>query len=371
VLSLSSASSLAVAGSHTVTVSKLAQTSSEYSDQITNATDTLSGSLTIQIGTGTAQTIPLDSTNNTLQTLAAALNSGNYGVTASVVSSSTGLRLSLVSNNSGAASQITLTPSLTDTTTATKIGFTVGQIGQDAVLNVDGLGTTSASNTVTDAIPGVTFQLLSTAASTPVQIQITNDNSSIETAVQQMVTDYNSVINAMKTQEGNTSAGAAEPLYGSPTISLIQEQLASSLFSGVASGSMNNIGQLGIAVNSDGTLTLTTSTLDSVLNSNYSDVQGYLQNAGSFGQTLATALNTLGTASPTGAVSLALAQNSTEEAGLNTDITNENTAIAVQKTSLTTELNSANQILQSIPQQLNAVNEIYSAMSGYNNSTTG
>jgi flagellar hook-associated protein 2 len=186
-----------------------------------------------------------------------------------------------------------------------------------------------------------------------------------------MVTDYNSVINAMKTQEGNTSAGAAEPLYGSPTISLIQEQLAGSLFSGVASGSMNNIGQLGIAVNSDGTLTLTTSTLDSVLNSNYSDVQGYLQNAGSFGQTLATALNTLGTASPTGAVSLALAQNSTEEAGLNTDITNENTAIAVQKTSLTTELNSANQILQSIPQQLNAVNEIYSAMSGYNNSTTG
>jgi len=371
VLSLSSASSLAVAGSHTVTVSKLAQTSSEYSDQITNATDTLSGSLTIQIGTGTAQTIPLDSTNNTLQTLAAALNSGNYGVTASVVSSATGLRLSLVSNNSGAASQITLTPSLTDTTTGTKIGFTVGQLGQDAVLNVDGLGTTSASNTVTDAIPGVTFQLLSTAASTPVQIQITNDNSSIETAVQQMVTDYNSVINAMKTQEGNTSAGAAEPLYGSPTISLIQEQLASSLFSGVASGSMNNIGQLGIAVNSDGTLTLTTSTLDSVLNSNYSDVQGYLQNAGSFGQTLATALNTLGTASPTGAVSLALAQNSTEEAGLNTDITNENTAIAVQKTSLTTELNSANQILQSIPQQLNAVNEIYSAMSGYNNSTTG
>ncbi len=371
VLALSSASSAAIAGSHTVTVTKLAQTSSEYSDQITNTTDMLSGSLTIQIGAGTAQTITLGSTNNTLQTLAAALNSGSYGVTASVVSSSTGSRLSLVSTTSGAGGQITLTPSLTDTTTSTSVGFSVGQTGQDAVLNVDGLATTSASNTVTGAIPGVTFQLLATAASTPVQIQITNDNSSIETAVQQMVTDYNSVVTAMKTQEGNTSTGAAEPLYGSPTISLIQEQLAGSLFSGAASGSVNNIGQLGISVNDDGTLTLDASTLDSILNSNYADVQGYLQNSGSFGQNLATALNTLGTASPTGAVSLALAQNSTEESGLNTNITNENAAIATQKATLTTELNTANQILQSIPQQLNAVNEIYSAMSGYNNSTTG
>jgi len=370
VLALSSASSIAIAGSHTVTVTQLAQTSSEYSDQITNATDTLSGSLTIQIGTGTAQTITLDSTDNTLQTLATALNSGSYGVTASVVSSATGSRLSLVSDNSGTAGQITLTPSLTDATTSTSIGFTVGQTGQDAMLNVDGLDTTSASNTVTGAIPGVTFQLLATAPSTPVQIQITNDNGSIETAVQQMVTDYNSVITGMATQEGNTSAGVAEPLYGSPTISLIQEQLAGSLFSGAASGSVNNIGQLGISVNDDGTLTLTVSTLDSILNSNYADVQGYLQNSGSFGQNLSTALNTLGTASPTGAISLALAQNSTEESGLNTDITNENASIATQKTTLTTELNTANQVLQSIPQQLNEVNEIYDASTGYNEATT-
>jgi len=371
VLSLSSASATAVAGSHTVTVTRLAQTSSEYSDQIASTTDKLSGSLTIQVGSGKAQTLTLDSTDNTLQTLAAALNSGSYGVTASVVSSATGSRLSLVSNSSGAAGQITLTPSLTDATTSTSIRFTVGQLGQDAQLNVDGLDTTSASNTVTGAIPGVTFQLLSTAASTPVQVQITNDNSSIETAVQQMVTDYNSVIEAMATQEGNTSAGVAEPLYGSPTISLIQEQLSGSLFSGAASGSVNNIGQLGITVNNDGTLTLNASTLDSILNSNYSDVQGYLQNSGSFGQNLATALNTLGTASPTGAVALALAQNSTEEAGLNTNITNENTTIAAQKASLTTELNTANQVLQSIPQQLNAVNELYSALTGYNTTSTG
>jgi flagellar hook-associated protein 2 len=124
-------------------------------------------------------------------------------------------------------------------------------------------------------------------------------------------------------------------------------------------------------VNADGsgTLTLDTDTLDSVLNSNFSDVTGFLQNAGSFGQTMSSALNSLGTAAPNGAIYLAQQQNSAQESALNTDVTNENTLLATQKTTLTNELNSANQILQSIPSQLNEVNEIYSATTGYNEST--
>jgi flagellar hook-associated protein 2 len=366
VLALSSASSSAIAGSHTVTVTSLAQTSSEYSDTVANAADTLSGSLSIQVGSGSAKTLTLDSSDHTLQTLATAINSGSYGVTASIVTSTSGSRLSLVSNTSGAAGQITLTPGLTDSVTGSSLAFTTGQQGADAVLNVDGLDTTSASNTVTGAIPGVTFQLLAAAPASPVQVQITNDNSSVETSVQSLVTAYNAVVSAAKTQEGKDSTGAAEPLYGSPTVALIQEQLSQSLLGAAASGSIANIGQLGLSLNDNGTLSLDTSTLDSTLNSNFSDVQGFFQNTGSFGQNLASAINTLGTASPNGAVALALAQNSTVETGLNTDITNENTQIAAEKTTLTTELNTANQILQSIPQQLNEVNEIYSATTGYN-----
>jgi flagellar hook-associated protein 2 len=366
VLALSSASSSAIAGSHTVTVTSLAQTSSEYSGTVANASDTLSGSLSIQVGSGSARTLTLGSSNNTLQTLASAINSGSYGVTASIVSSTAGSRLSLVSNISGAAGQITLTPSLTDATTGDSLAFTTGQQGADAVLNVDGLDTTSASNTVTGAIPGVTFQLLAASPSTPVQVQIANDNSSVESAVQSLVSAYNAVVSAAKGQEGNDSSGNAEPLYGSPTIALIQEQLSQSLLGGAASGSITNIGQLGLSLNDDGTLALDTSTLDSTLNSSFADVQGFFQNTGSFGQNLASAINTLGTASPNGAVELALSQNSTVETGLNTDIANENTQIAAEKTTLTTELNTANQILQSIPQQLNEVNEIYSATTGYN-----
>jgi len=367
VLTLSAASTSAIAGSHTVTVENLAQTSSTYSASITNASDTLSG--TISFGSAPDQTITLGSTTNTLQTLAGAINDGSYGVTASIVTSTAGSRLSILSNTSGLAGQLNVTASLTDVTNSNAaVTFGNGLNGLDAKLNVDGLETTSASNTVTGAIPGVTFQLLA-PSTTPVQIQITNDNSDIETAVQKMVTDYNTVVTGMTTQEGNTAAGVAEPLFGSPTLALMQEQLSSAILGGSASGTVSNIGQLGITLGDDGTLTLDVSTLDAVLNSNFSDVAGYFQNAGSFGQTLSTTLSSLGSSSPTGALSLALAQDTSEETGLNTNVTNEDALIAAQKITLTTELNTANQVLQSIPSQLNEVNEIYSAETGYNSSS--
>ncbi len=366
VLTLSAASTSAVAGSHTVAVSSLASTSSKYSDSIANAGDTLRGSLTVQIGSGSSQTITLGGSSNTLASLASTINSGNYGVTASVVTDTNGSRLSLVSDNSGSAGQISLSSSLSDSTTGTSVSFSTGQNGADAQLTVDGLATTSASNTVTGAIPGVTFQLLSASPGTSVQVQITNDNSSIETAVQGLVTAYNAVVGTIKTQEGKDSTGNAEPLFGDPTLALVQSQLASGLLAGKASGTISNIAQLGLSVNEDGTLALDVSTLDSTLNAHFNDVAGYFENSGSFGQTLTTTLNGLSSTGTTGAIYLALAQNSTTETGINTSISNEDARLATEKTNLTTELNTANQILQSIPSQLNEVNEIYSALTGYN-----
>ena len=366
-LSLSSADSTAAAGSHTVVIDSLAQTSSNYSGTIANATDELSGTITIQVGSGQASTVTVDSGSNTLATLANAINSAALGVKASVITDSSGSRLSLVSGNSGAAGQLTISSNLNDATTGVdNIGFSVGQLGKDASLTVDGVSVTSPSNTVSGAIAGVTFQLLGSAPGSPVQVEVTNDNTDISTAVNSFVTAYNAVITDINTQEGNDSSGNPEPLYGNPTLAMIQSQLAGSLFEGTASGSISNITQLGISMNNDGTLALNADTLNSVLNSNFSDVTGFLQNSGSFGQLMATTLNNLGTQAPNGAVYLAQQQNSAQEKALNTDISNEDAVLATQKTQLTDELNTANEILQSIPSQLNEVNEMYSAITGYN-----
>jgi flagellar hook-associated protein 2 len=368
VLSLSSASTLASAGSHSITVTSLAQTSSMYSAAVSNTGDTLSGSLTIQIGNGTAQTITVDSSSNTLSSLAAAINSAGIGVRAGIIKDTSGSRLSLVSSTSGAAGQITMTSSLTDATTGASLAFQQGQQGQDAILKVDGLGVTTSSNTISDVIPGVTFQLLSTS-SQPVQVQITNDNSSIEQSMASFATAYNAVIADMKAQQGKDANGNAEPLYGSPTLALVQSQLASGLLNGTASGTINNLSQLGLSVNRDGTLTFDSSALDSALNSNFNDVVGYLQNANGFGQTMTGALNGLSSTQTTGVIYLALQQNSAQEASLNKSISNQEDRIASNKEQLTAQLDLANQILQGLPDQLNQIDQLYNAVTGFNRTT--
>ena len=474
VLQLTSASNTAIAGSHTVVVSTLAQTNSYYSNDFAKSSDLLTGSLTLTVN-GAKKTINADSGGDTLTQFAANINNAEVGVTANVITDAGGQRLSLTSNTSGAVGGFTIASALTDATTpATTIGFTQAQAGSDASFTVDGISEISSSNTVSNAIPGVTFQLLSAAPSSPVQIEITNDNTSVETAFNTFVTNYNQAITDINTQEGNDSSGNAEPLFGNPNLAMLQEQLQSALtfmtsggvtatagtgspaswqlqapsandtytvaagafgtgsggsgssaaittpstltqiaaalnvagtgytasldptstiltvtaaasspatlastsptLASSGSGGVTSLTQLGISVNNDGTLTFDSSTLDSLLNTNYQDVANFLQPGNgftSFGDNFTNALNNLGNAAPNGLIYLALQSDQSTESTLNTDITNEDARIAQQTAALTTELNQANYTLTEIPQQLNYVNELYSAISGYNTNTNG
>ena len=80
---------------------------------VAGANDTLSGSLTIQVGGGTAQTITLDSSNNTLAGLMGAIN-GLSGVSAALNQAGTGL--TLTSGSNGAAGALTVTSNIVDAT---------------------------------------------------------------------------------------------------------------------------------------------------------------------------------------------------------------------------------------------------------------
>ncbi|MGC9291999.1 MAG: flagellar filament capping protein FliD [Acidobacteriaceae bacterium] len=468
VLQLLSASNTALAGSHTVVVNTLAQTNSYYSEDFANSNDLINGTLSISVNGGTAVDIPTDAGGDTIAQFAADINNANAGVTANIITDAGGQRLSLVSNTSGTAGNFTITSTLADATNSSNtISFTQAQPGSNATFTVDGIAETSSSNTVTNAIPGVSFQLLSAAPSSPVQVEITNDNSAVESAVNSFVTAYNQAMTDLNAQEQNNSSGTAEPLFGSPTVALLQEQLgeamtfmtsagltatgsqsagwtlqapsandtytvaagafgtgsggtgssaaittpstlaqiaadlnaagtgysatidntgtiltvtpassspatlaatAPTLASG-GSGSITSLTQLGISVNNDGTLTLDTSTLDSVLNSNYQDVVSFFEPSAtftSFGGNFTNVLNNLGNSAPGGAIYLALQSDQQIESSLNTNITNENALITQQTQTLTTELNQANYTLTEIPQQLQYVNELYSAISGYN-----
>jgi flagellar hook-associated protein 2 len=385
VIALTSATSAAVAGSHTVVVGNLAQTYSYASTSgAIGASDTLTGTLSIggkkiQISDGTATDssgarIPQ---NNTLSTLASYINDGDYGVQANLVTNSLGQsQLSLVSDTSGAGGAVAIDGSgLNDSTTGvTGLSFGRVQQGEDAQFSVDGVQTTSSSNTVTDAIPGVTMQLLSAAPGESVQIEITDNNSDVESAVNTFVSAYNTVIGDLNTQEGDDSSGNPEPLCGNAAVAMLQEQLQDALVFTQASGAITSLTQLGITANHDGTLSLDGTTLDSALNSNFEDAMNFFQTSSSytsFGANLTSTLSNLGNSAPNGVVYLALQQDASEESGLNTNISNENSAISTQQSQLTTELNEANYTLQMIPEQLQSVNELYSAITGYNENPGG
>jgi flagellar hook-associated protein 2 len=137
------------------------------------------------------------------------------------------------------------------------------------------------------------------------------------------------------------------------------------------SSDINSLTGLGISVNNDGSITFDATSLDSLLNTDYTGVVGFFQNSNSWGQNFSTMLTNAGTGTATGILSLASSSNSNIESTLNADISKENTYISAQQTSLTAELNSANEIMQELPSQLDGVNELYSAITGYNQNQGG
>jgi flagellar hook-associated protein 2 len=82
-------------------------------------------------------------------------------------------------------------------------------------------------------------------------------------------------------------------------------------------------------------------------------------------------LTNSGSGSSTGILALAANSNSSTESTLNAEVSKEQTYITAQQTSLTAELNQANEVLQELPSQLNGMNELYSAITGYNQNSGG
>ncbi len=102
----------AVAGSYSLQVNNLATVATATSAAFSSGTQVGTGTLTIQVG-GASTAISIDSTNNTVAGIASAINlaSNNPGVSASVITTTDGSRLVLTGRNTGAANQITVTPS--------------------------------------------------------------------------------------------------------------------------------------------------------------------------------------------------------------------------------------------------------------------
>ncbi len=266
----------ALGGTHSVDVSQVAQAQTTYSDPQSSSSDPLgmSGTLGLTIGSSTYN-VAVSSTDS-LADIAANITASGAGVTASVVYDGSQYRLDVQGNQTGAANAISFDES----------GFTLGlakstntyQAAQDTEATVDGIPVSSANNQIAGAIPGVTLAVTgpTTGAAT---VTVSASSASLATQLQTFVSAYNSVIGAGHTDIGYGSTAAANPLLaGDSGIESSLDQL-STLVAGSVAGSdstYTTLGAIGLNLNSDGTITLDSSTLSQAIQSDPSGVEKLL-----------------------------------------------------------------------------------------------
>jgi flagellar hook-associated protein 2 len=147
------------------------------------------------------------------------------------------------------------------------------QAGAPAHLVVDGMDMYKTSNTVTDAIQGVTLNLLSKGSSSSVSVG--SDTDTVTKNINSFVSAYNSAMSLINSESAyDPSTKTAGVLAGDPTVQTMKMQLQSLLTAIVpGSSSVRSLADLGLTTDqNDGTISLKSDTLSSALSKNFNDV---------------------------------------------------------------------------------------------------
>lgn len=340
-----SAATGAVPGGYSVEVKQLAQAHTLNSKVFTNTTDTVgTGTLTVQYGTYSgsftanadkaSQTVTIDSAHSTLAGIRDAINAANIAVTATILNDGTDNRLVLASKDTGAANSLKITVSNDgDSDNVNDSGLSqlaydpAGSLGngknlsqgvaaQNATLKVNGIDNISkASNTVTDAIQGVTLTLLKLSASnTPTTVTVTRDTASVKTAVQDFADAYN---NVQKNLAGLTAYDAASKkgaiLQGDASALSMLSQVRAKLNASVTglSGAYTLLSQIGVSFQKDSTLAVDSTKLQTALDTNFDAIAGLFANRGQPSDGLVSYAGATGNTKP-GTYSLSVSQLATQ-----------------------------------------------------------
>jgi flagellar hook-associated protein 2 len=223
---------------------------------------------------GTEQFINLGGTGiTTLTGLRDAINanSGKSMVRAAVVDTGSGSSLVLTSVTGGALNSVTI--QATDSNGAV-VAATSSQAGANAIFKVNGQSFTRPSNTVTNAIPGVTLQLQANTGTSTVTINSTNTDSA-QTLLNNIGQSYNDLISSFTTltkyDSDPTKRGS---LYGDSNLQSMMDSISLSFMtsmtrSGTAIKDNNNksisLTSLGLEIQLDGTIKFNSSVYDAAV----------------------------------------------------------------------------------------------------------
>ena len=301
------ATSSAAIGDYSVDVTALAKAQSLASGAFSATTDTLgTGTLTISLGTvgydsgassvtgftqktdTTSVSVIIDSSNNTLTGVRDALNAAGAGLNASVVNDGSGYRLVIQSNTTGAENAIAISvadtgdSNSTDNAGLSQLAFNESAAhllqtgaGTDAAIKINGLDVTSTSNTVSDAVEGVSFTLKQVTTS-PITISVSKDTAKATAGVNGLITafnQFNSELNSLTAYDATASRSSV--LTGDATLRNLASNVRASLNAAVANsgGLYSTLAELGITTNvTDGSLALDSTKFAAILENDATDV---------------------------------------------------------------------------------------------------
>lgn len=286
-----------VAGKYTISVSQLAQaqtlTSAVQSSNTTALGDSSvsSRTLSIALADGSSKDITLTSDQTSLTGMRDAINGADAGVTASIIKVADGsYRLSVSANESGSGKAVSTIKVTGDDTLAGIIGYDASGSGsamtesvtaQNAKLTVNNVAIESNSNTISDALEGITLNLSDTTSGTQT-LTIAADTTKANAAITGWVSAYNTLQDTFSsltkytavdvgTDSQDSSNGA---LLGDSTLRTIQNQLKSLLTNAASSSTFKTMAQIGVTSNpTTGQLEVDSDKLSKSLKNNMSDVK--------------------------------------------------------------------------------------------------
>ncbi|MEQ1721226.1 MAG: flagellar filament capping protein FliD, partial [Nitrosomonas sp.] len=248
-----SATPSAVAGSHSLEIQTLAQSQKLKSANFATTNTTVgNGTLTIQFGTyssGTftlnadkaAQSIVISPSNSSLAGIRDAINQADAGVTASIVNDGSGNRLVIASKDSGVSNALKITTIDSDGNNSDNTGLSqfvydasTGSVSNlaetvaasNASFIIDGISISKASNKVTDAIEGVTIDLLKANPGSTTTLNLARDTASTQSAVTSFVKAFNELNKTIvDLSKYDATTKQASILTGDSTVRSIQTSL--------------------------------------------------------------------------------------------------------------------------------------------------
>lgn len=222
--------------------------------------------------TRSAQTLVIDASCDSLEGLRDAINAKTaLGVSASIVNDggTSPYRLVLASRQTGETSSLRIGVAGDASLAALMANDPAGaqtlqqtRAAANAVLKVNGIAVTSASNTVADAVQGVSLSLLKAGSST---VSVARDTASIAAAATAFVSAYNNLLGtATVLTRYDAKTNSSAPLVGDNTLRAMQNKIRVALNTPQA-GNLQFLSRIGVGFQKDGTLSLDSAVLTQAL----------------------------------------------------------------------------------------------------------